>query len=197
MHAVETYYAGCRFRSRLEARWAVIFDVWDLKWDYEPERYRLGKSSYLPDFKVYGLCTRGDYVWFEVKGAKPADSYWDMIAAFAHEDPGNAIYVNFGEIPRPDQLDVGGFACKEDCCYDSMWTPTDCQHRFTVCATCHALGIEFEARSARLPCGCNNVDDKLHNGNDPFIALGFAAGRSARFEYGQSGGRSDRTPVHH
>lgn len=26
IRAIETRYAGCRFRSRLEARWAVFFD---------------------------------------------------------------------------------------------------------------------------------------------------------------------------
>jgi hypothetical protein len=26
MKAIETRYAGCLFRSRLEARWAVLFD---------------------------------------------------------------------------------------------------------------------------------------------------------------------------
>ena len=39
--AIETRYAGYRFRSRLEARWAVFFDTLGLKWQYEPEGYEL------------------------------------------------------------------------------------------------------------------------------------------------------------
>lgn len=34
---IETRYAGCRFRSRLEARWAVFFDALKIEWEYEPE----------------------------------------------------------------------------------------------------------------------------------------------------------------
>jgi hypothetical protein len=48
---IETHYKGYRFRSRLEARWAVFFDEMGIKWDYEVEGYDLGESGwYLPDF---------------------------------------------------------------------------------------------------------------------------------------------------
>ena len=51
IRAIETHYAGCRFRSRLEARWAVYFDVLKIKWVYEPEGYVLPNGEwYLPDF---------------------------------------------------------------------------------------------------------------------------------------------------
>lgn len=39
---IETSYAGCRFRSRLEARWAVFFDALDIPWDYEPQGFEVG-----------------------------------------------------------------------------------------------------------------------------------------------------------
>jgi hypothetical protein len=48
---IETHYAGCRFRSRLEARWAVYFDALGIRWEYEPEGYELPDGTcYLPDF---------------------------------------------------------------------------------------------------------------------------------------------------
>lgn len=34
---IETVYKGYRFRSRLEARWAVFFDAQGIEWEYEPE----------------------------------------------------------------------------------------------------------------------------------------------------------------
>jgi hypothetical protein len=37
---IETWYASCRFRSRLEARWAVFFDTLRLVWHYEPQGFR-------------------------------------------------------------------------------------------------------------------------------------------------------------
>lgn len=49
--AIETFYGGCHFRSRLEARWAIYFDAWGISWVYEPEGYKLTPSLwYLPDF---------------------------------------------------------------------------------------------------------------------------------------------------
>ncbi len=39
MRPIETKYKGCRFRSRLEARWAVFFDALGIKWRYEPEGF--------------------------------------------------------------------------------------------------------------------------------------------------------------
>lgn len=55
--AIETNYRGCRFRSRLEARWAVFFDALGWDWQYEKEGYVLGweeddKLPWLPDFEV-------------------------------------------------------------------------------------------------------------------------------------------------
>jgi hypothetical protein len=69
---IETHYKGYRFRSRLEARWAVFFDALGLAWEYEPEGFELGDGlRYLPDFRVrYPECDNNGKVfqWFEVKG---------------------------------------------------------------------------------------------------------------------------------
>ena len=47
---IETCYRGYRFRSRLEARWAVFFDSIGTRWDYEKEGFHLPAGDYLPDF---------------------------------------------------------------------------------------------------------------------------------------------------
>lgn len=48
---IETVYNGYRFRSRLEARWAVFFDAAKIKYEYEPEGFELPDGTkYLPDF---------------------------------------------------------------------------------------------------------------------------------------------------
>lgn len=47
---IETEYRNIRFRSRLEARWAVLFDEWGKRWEFEPEGYSDGRTRYLPDF---------------------------------------------------------------------------------------------------------------------------------------------------
>ena len=62
--AIETRYAGHRFRSRLEARWAVFFDTLGMKWEYEPQGYTVDDECYLPDFWLPETET-----WVEVKGS--------------------------------------------------------------------------------------------------------------------------------
>lgn len=48
---IETVYQGYKFRSKLEARWALFFDLVSVAWDYEPDGYDLGALGwYLPDF---------------------------------------------------------------------------------------------------------------------------------------------------
>jgi hypothetical protein len=46
MHSIPTYYAGTRYRSRLEARWAGFFTRLGWQADYEP----VDLAGYIPDF---------------------------------------------------------------------------------------------------------------------------------------------------
>lgn len=56
-------WKGTVFRSRTEARWAVFFDAIGLRWEYEPEGFRLDDGTwYLPDFWLPEA-----QVWLEVK----------------------------------------------------------------------------------------------------------------------------------
>ena len=71
--AIETLYNGYRFRSRLEARWAVFFDMGNIKYEYEPEGYKLPDGTlYLPDFYLPELD-----LYAEVKGER--DGAWEEI----------------------------------------------------------------------------------------------------------------------
>ncbi|TGK10136.1 hypothetical protein EHO58_01555 [Leptospira selangorensis] len=52
MNPIETIHNGYKFRSRLEARWAVFFDSLKVTYDYEKEGYNLDGRWYLPDFWI-------------------------------------------------------------------------------------------------------------------------------------------------
>lgn len=52
---IETVYKGYRFRSRLEARWAVFFDRIGIEFEYELQGYQLDCGWYLPDFYLSRL----------------------------------------------------------------------------------------------------------------------------------------------
>lgn len=65
MKAIETIYKGIKFRSKLEATWAVFFDRLGIKYKYEPETFQLDGVYYLPDFLLPNLFNIPVYV--EVK----------------------------------------------------------------------------------------------------------------------------------
>ena len=64
--AIETEYNGYRFRSRLEARWAVFFDAAKIRYEYEPEGYESDGCRYLPDFYLPDFD-----IYAEVKADRP------------------------------------------------------------------------------------------------------------------------------
>ncbi len=66
MRIIETFFDGYRFRSRLEARWAVFFNTLGVKYEYEKEGYDLDGVWYLPDFWLPEL----DF-FVEIKGKEP------------------------------------------------------------------------------------------------------------------------------
>lgn len=46
MKPIETRAYGYRFRSRLEAKWAVAFTQAQIEWHYEPEGFDLGDAGF-------------------------------------------------------------------------------------------------------------------------------------------------------
>lgn len=99
--AIETRYAGCRFRSRLEARWAVFMDHLGVPWEYEPQGYVVNGMPYLPDFHVHP--NTGRAFWLEIKGVFPSDDELAKARGLA-EGTGITTYVYWAQpaVPGPD-----------------------------------------------------------------------------------------------
>lgn len=72
MKAIETIYKGRRFRSRLEARWAIFFDAIDIGWEYETEGFELGNTKYLTDFRIQSFGANKVDLYIEIKPNKPS-----------------------------------------------------------------------------------------------------------------------------
>jgi hypothetical protein len=117
--AIQTTYKGYRFRSRLEARWAVFFDALEIKWEYEPQGYEkeVGdneKIMYLPDFYL-----PDSKLYIEVKGNSDFEEWanlaqdfldWDCPMPFFTNSYDDKIsgFVILGNIPNPDTYNYFG-----------------------------------------------------------------------------------------
>jgi len=68
MDAIITEYNNQLYRSRLEARWSVFFDLLKIKYEYEPQKFDFDGLKYIPDFWL-----PDQQVWIEIKGPHPND----------------------------------------------------------------------------------------------------------------------------
>lgn len=127
MKAIETNYDGYRFRSRLEARWAMFFNTLNIPYEYEKEGYDMDGTWYLPDFWL----PKHNY-WIEIKGEKPADDD-KMKAKLLAKATGKWVIIFYGPIPDPREARVsvpGQCFCR--CAvfspqHGEMW-PVGCLH---------------------------------------------------------------------
>lgn len=89
---IQTEYNGYKFRSRLEAQWAVFFDTIGIEYQYEPE----DGTRYLPDFYLPKL-----NLWVEVK---PFERIEEIIKSISFlEENREKRLVILEEIPYDDE----------------------------------------------------------------------------------------------
>jgi len=70
---IPTVVNGIKFRSRLEARWAMFFDSLKLKWYYEYQGFQIKNVWYVPDFLV--ITPSGNEYWIEIKPITIKNNY--------------------------------------------------------------------------------------------------------------------------
>jgi hypothetical protein len=94
--AIDTIYRGHRFRSRLEARWAVFFDWAEVPWEYEKEGYVINGVPYLPDFWL-----PRNNLWMEIKATQPTQREMDLVRELSDltGSCGSIFYGTPGEHP--------------------------------------------------------------------------------------------------
>lgn len=188
--AIETRYAGCRFRSRLEARWAVFFDHLGIRWEYEPQGYFVGPDQrpYLPDFRWPDLHTL-----VEVKGDADRLDLGTLIQAARDCDVYQLLIL--GEIPRCEALKMplhssitmavdadpqqGHFALLQHIAFMKGKGPTTVPF-----GTWFIPGMQGVAES---PAQILNPDPTPWILPQRVVQEAYEAARSARFEHGECG----------
>jgi hypothetical protein len=160
---IETIYNGYRFRSRLEARWAVFFDTLGVKYEYEKEGYDLNGKKYLPDFWL-----PEQKCFIEIKGQKPTPDEIKKAELLAlHTLAG--VYLFYGDIEIPGQ---GSFYKKGMGYVAFLDRDGPGTHFFpegeigwAQCPWCLSLNISYHSNSDGVPCGClAYIRQLLHQG---------------------------------
>lgn len=104
--AIETEYKGYKFRSRLEARWAVFFDELNIAYQYEPEGFDKGNGvKWLPDFYLTDLD-----MYVEVKGTDEQlrKDFYKLGAFVDWEGPLDQQIMILGNIPDYNEIENAG-----------------------------------------------------------------------------------------
>lgn len=148
---IETIYDGYKFRSRLEARWAVFFNTLGVPYEYEKEGFDLGELGwYLPDFWL-----PKQNCWIEIKGKEPTEEEGRRVTLLVKHTQEDA-YIFFGNIPRPDDSSTlesdSAYALTYGEDYGEDKVAWDMSYLWCECPDCGNLGIEFNGRADRLSC---------------------------------------------
>lgn len=182
MKAIETEYKGYKMRSRLEAKWAMVFDLLDLPWHYEPEGFTTDDGNYLPDFYLDNIG------WIEIKPRDFEDDKRHYAFAKGLNEQQN-FFVIRGD---PGVEDAPLY---EVTMLSPFW---DNPFYFCECPTCGVIDIQYDGRSARnkhkpdceiLRLRKENkghpvwgrTDDKVYNFSSPRLTKAFDTARTFRF----------------
>ena len=148
IQAKPTTFNGIRFRSRLEARWAVFFDYLNIKYLYEPEWDAVKGGwcyvNYKPDF----FLPQPFDLWVEIKPKHINKlSYMEQIKAKGWTIAYGSILVLVGEpqVPKTNSQEHYHLTARNGklCLDDHMW--------WCECPECGRLDI---GPYGKIPAAC-------------------------------------------
>lgn len=184
--AIETHYDGYRFRSRLEARWAVFFNSLRIPYEYEKEGFMVDGKPYLPDFYL----PRQD-VWVEVKPNETHKAYegFDTVQEFFKSSgfrcllligpPGSSADVLWWQLKENNALFIKGcFSLgfdkfKRECCLWFFSVSLDETGKYRQLEMHDLEPVDFKAKRSALYPRLNH-----HR-----LLKAYEEARSARFEH--------------
>ena len=173
--SIETYYKGYLCRSRTEARWMVAFDKVDIKYEYEPEGFDLGKSGkYLPDFYLPQVD-----MYAEVKGRPFNIQELKKAKALALESKKVVLLLD----GPPARKAYWGIHPDEYCADVNFENETFCVTDYDIFEGSNYWLDEKRFFSNTGNCGTESFPLSHSNGDsDESDSIAVRASRSARFE---------------
>lgn len=182
---IETHYLGYRFRSRLEARWAVFFQALGVKFEYEPEGFDLGDGlKYLPDFRLRDVLIHHQAkfplkeLYVEVKGILNPDDI-KKIERFTKESVDSEGYIRKRPLFIVGDIPLDG------------WDLVDKNYKnFNFYSFCYVDLDNYPAfptvENGRF-CLLGGDYTGYVKGAEEAMERAFQAARGARFEHGEKG----------
>lgn len=165
---IATTYRGIRFRSRLEAKWALFFDLVEWRWEYEP----FDANGYIPDF----VLLHDDPVLVEIKPAITPDGFatattkaYDALAGHWTHDIlflGVTPFFTTSDCWNRDWTGLGLLGEHEPTCDGdgTWWTGVA---MWNECGHCGRIGFfhDFQSYRSRL-CGHYSGDHYINQPSD-------------------------------
>jgi nucleoside 2-deoxyribosyltransferase len=188
VRAIETSYRGYRFRSRLEARWAVFFDAAGIDWQYEVEGYVVKGERYLPDFWLPGLQTfveikptaeEVERATSRMQGLVDGTRHFGIILAGApsiDERPKVTVFTPYLIIDGRNRI-ISSF--------ESWWTQCPFCDAVSVADMCK-LTDDAEDVVCECMSGIQVIEQRERKPWSPRVEYAMAAGQRARFEHGEN-----------
>ncbi len=162
MKSIETRWKGYRFRSRLEARWAIFFESMDIEFQYEVDGFRLSDGAcYIPDFYLPKL-----HQWAEVKPDQPSGEEISKAVSLVRDSGKELLWL----VGPPDFRH-----------YDGIWVPSPTEFATET----YCLDIYSDERLFRY----YSVENRLFSGADWEISERTASQRFRESIYDSRGCR--------
>lgn len=174
-------------------------DALAIAWQYEPEGFELPSGRYLPDFLLPEIGC-----WLEVKGDDPSGEELQVCYELARggdrpvfilmgqpESPrisvaGHEIHTPFLSEQEYQEADGLGFGVEGTIGMGFLKEHNSAWVGWMECAMCRHIWIGPGYLSQRIPCP--KCGFEIYTVNSLALGRAYAAARSARFEFGESGG---------
>lgn len=125
--AIPTFFNGVQYKSRLEARWSLFFDLLDVIHMYEPFTIQSNGIAYTPDFYIHGgikdQSSKHNDLIVEIKPKRPNDAYLRYLMRW-HNPAKTTIVIFYKDVDNfisGPHLMISGIKGRKHSCIDECF----------------------------------------------------------------------------